>query len=204
MHKGGSLIFGFILVGMGAIFLLDNLGYVDSEYVFENFWPLILVLIGISMLFRRSRASVVSQSIPSQDKDAKPGTGEPFPDSSSDFLIRSTIFGDVEAKVTSKNFSGGSCSVIFGSIDIDLTQAELKPGQSTLRLNGIFGRIKVKVSAGVELAVNANLVAGEVTVRDQRRAGLFESMIYESSGFRASDRKLMIQASQVFGDVKVF
>jgi predicted membrane protein len=46
----GQAFGGIMLVLFGLIFLLSNMGYVDARYVFRNFWPLILVLIGARML----------------------------------------------------------------------------------------------------------------------------------------------------------
>ena len=48
-----SQIFGgLILIGIGAIFLLRQLGYTDFSigYVISNFWPVILILMGVQRL----------------------------------------------------------------------------------------------------------------------------------------------------------
>lgn len=198
MRNSGSLMIGLILIAFGAIFLLDNLGYVDSEYVFENFWPLVLVFIGLSMLLRRPRRFRQEEFVGGTT------TGEKrMFESSSDFVSRSAVFGEVDAKVYSKNFTGGKCSVVFGQIDIDLTEAQLAPGTSSLRLNSVFGSVRVTVPRGMEFSMNASLVAGELRINDNKRGGLFESSHYKSDGYDAADRKLMILASQVFGDIRV-
>lgn len=55
-RSGGSgLVFGLILLSAGVIFLLDNLGIVDSD-PFLQWWPLALIAIGISELIGGSRA----------------------------------------------------------------------------------------------------------------------------------------------------
>ena len=46
-----QMIWGLILAGLGTLFLLDNLGYVDAGSVFR-FWPLILIAIGASKMLR--------------------------------------------------------------------------------------------------------------------------------------------------------
>lgn len=45
----GNLVWGIILVILGLIFLLENLGYDIWEYV-GKLWPLILIIWGISKL----------------------------------------------------------------------------------------------------------------------------------------------------------
>lgn len=56
-HRGqrrSGLVFGLILLTAGALFLLDNLDMVDIEPYFE-WWPLILIAIGLSELVGGSR-----------------------------------------------------------------------------------------------------------------------------------------------------
>lgn len=44
-----------ILIVLGALFLLQNLGLLDFDLgrLLSTWWPLILILVGVSMLFRR-------------------------------------------------------------------------------------------------------------------------------------------------------
>jgi len=196
MRRSGSLSVGLLLIVVGILFLLDNLGYVNSEYLFENFWPLILVLIGVLLLFRRSYRAPRIGGISEK-------TATAFPESDSDFLVRSALVGNIEVKVTSKNFSGGSCSVVFGNIGMVLREAQPQIGQSTLKLNGVFGSIRVEAPADIAIAVNSTLVAGHIEVNDQKKSGLFETIVFKSPGFDTAQRKLIVQASQMFGNISV-
>lgn len=196
MRRSGSLSVGLLLIVVGTLFLLDNLGYVNSEYLFENFWPLILVLIGVLLLFRRSYRAPRIGGISEK-------TATAFPESDSDFLVRSALVGNIEVKVTSKNFSGGSCSVVFGNIGMVLREAQPQIGQSTLKLNGVFGSIRVEAPADIAIAVNSTLVAGHIEVNDQKKSGLFETIVFKSPGFDTAQRKLIVQASQMFGNISV-
>ncbi|MDQ0191914.1 cell wall-active antibiotics response protein LiaF [Paenibacillus wynnii] len=47
-----QIIGGLVLIGIGAIFLLRQLGYTDFSigYVFSNFWPVILIAMGVKRL----------------------------------------------------------------------------------------------------------------------------------------------------------
>lgn len=49
---GGRIIGGLVLIGIGAIFLLNQLGIVDVSlgYLFATYWPVFLILGGISQL----------------------------------------------------------------------------------------------------------------------------------------------------------
>jgi hypothetical protein len=51
----GSLTWGLILIGIGAVFLFAQLDILDFETVIHRYWPMILVVIGVPMLFQRRR-----------------------------------------------------------------------------------------------------------------------------------------------------
>lgn len=50
-------IAALVLIALGAIFLLNNLGYADVSLtrLLTTWWPAILIVVGISLLFRRGR-----------------------------------------------------------------------------------------------------------------------------------------------------
>jgi predicted membrane protein len=47
-RRGRPVFFGVMMVGLGLLFLLDNLNLVEARYFFRNFWPLLLVAWGLS------------------------------------------------------------------------------------------------------------------------------------------------------------
>ncbi len=53
-NNGSRVLFAYIVVGLGLIFLLSNFGLFDW-FRFGKLWPLILVAIGVAMLLRRDR-----------------------------------------------------------------------------------------------------------------------------------------------------
>ena len=46
-----------ILIVLGTFFLLNNLGVLDISlaYLIHKWWPLILIAVGISMMFKRGK-----------------------------------------------------------------------------------------------------------------------------------------------------
>ena len=50
--KRESLFWGIILLAIGMIFLLDNFGLdIDLWDVVTEYWPMVLVIIGIKMIY---------------------------------------------------------------------------------------------------------------------------------------------------------
>src|SRR5688572_24127977 len=41
---------GLAIIALGALFLFDSFGWIESRYVLRKAWPLIFVVIGISIL----------------------------------------------------------------------------------------------------------------------------------------------------------
>jgi len=53
--KSKSTIAAYILIGLGIIFLLSNLGWLPRlRPLMAQWWPLILIIVGILVLIRRS------------------------------------------------------------------------------------------------------------------------------------------------------
>ena len=48
--RGSSLFWGMALIGLGVLFLLQRLGIVE-HHLLHRFWPLLIVMAGISNLF---------------------------------------------------------------------------------------------------------------------------------------------------------
>jgi hypothetical protein len=52
-RSGGQLFLGLLLIGMGLLFLADNLYNLDIGPIWR-YWPFLLVLLGIQSLFNAS------------------------------------------------------------------------------------------------------------------------------------------------------
>lgn len=48
-RRVSAAIFGVILIGLGTIFMLDNLGYVDAFRIWE-YWPVVMIGFGLASL----------------------------------------------------------------------------------------------------------------------------------------------------------
>lgn len=66
-HRRPSLFWPIILIGVGVIFLLNNLGIIQGNpwALIVQFWPVLLIVIGLDILFGRRTAagSVISATL---------------------------------------------------------------------------------------------------------------------------------------------
>ena len=186
-----------ILITLGVLFLLDNLGIADFGTIISTYWPLILILIGIRIFFRYGRSS--TQSSPSGSVIS--GATQ---ESTASMINNSNVFGDVDLKFNSKEFRGGSISNTFGDMNIDLSEIALAEGEQLLKLDGVFGDLHVLVPKDIEIAVTTHSVFGDVRVLGNMKSGFGQEISYSSPNYSAASKKLRIVSNQVFGDVKVW
>jgi lia operon protein LiaF len=183
---------GVLLIAVGLLFLLDSMQVADFGDVIRTYWPLILIFFGLRSIIGRST-----------------GHTEPFaagPEGrvvSADGLHQSAVFGNLDIRVESRSFAGGSASTVFGELDVDLTAVTAKEGQSLLKLSGVLGGIRVRLPRDMEYAVSMNTVLGGLSVGDQRQDGFSPSLRYQTPGYVHASRTLMITASQVMGEISV-
>lgn len=123
---------GIIMIAIGSIFLLEDVGLFDIRNIWHIFWPAIIMVIGISLIIRRSGGYTGS-------------SGTEGKKSSLDFIDDFAIFGGRERTVDSQNFRGGKITAMFGGSEMDLRGAELAKGTNVLDVFVIFGGAEIIV-----------------------------------------------------------
>lgn len=122
---------GLLLLGIGSIFLADR--YYDLHYnLFSFFWPVIIIVIGIGMIFSKTFYTKTFK----HHRHFHPLTRETL---EGDYLDEAAIFGGSERVIHSTDFRGGKIVSIFGGSKIDLTQCQLASGDNIIEMTAIFG-----------------------------------------------------------------
>ncbi len=187
---------GIVLLILGMLFLLDNLDVLDFGDFISTFWPLALILIGIHLILK------VRRSKPSEPEiDNKQVNHNDI--ASTDKLSESNLFGDLKLTISSDKFRGGSVSNVFGDIEIDMSKCSMVPGRSNLAINGVFGDVNVYLPTGVKFTADCSAVAGDITIEDNHREGLFPRIAYNDRDFANTEIQLMIHGSIIFGSIRI-
>lgn len=105
-----------ILVSIGVFFFLPEFFNFDIR----DYWPLLLIFIGVSFFLRNRNTPGKSISEASAFDDL-------------------TLFGANEKSITSKQFAGGKTSTLFGGTKIDLRHAELGGNEAVIDVFTMFG-----------------------------------------------------------------
>ncbi len=124
---------GLILIAVGSFFLLPDIFVFSFDFV-ELFWPILLIVVGVSIIMFGGRALRWRNRHKTSTID-------------SGFLDVVTIFGGTEKRIANQVFKGGDIVNIFGGTEIDLTQAILNEGTNVLEITCVFGGISLVVPA---------------------------------------------------------
>jgi predicted membrane protein len=120
---------GYILIGIGTFFLLPRIIDVPDHF-FRNFWPAILVVIGLVFIFQWTR----KPGIPFDKTDVD----------NKDILDETAIFGGRNMSLVSDHFRGGKITSIFGGSKINLLYCKPVEG-CVIDVVTIFGGTKIYV-----------------------------------------------------------
>jgi predicted membrane protein len=137
-------IFGGILfLTVGTAFLLANFfGY----SIFAIIWPVVIIVIGFSIVFRPKRFSNIGHTT----KVAK------------DSVEESLIFWGMDQVIESNNFQGGNIDCVFGGFKLDLRGVKIKDG-ATLEVSCVFGGGELFLPRDVRVLLEGSSVMGGVT-----------------------------------------
>src|SRR5437660_6203642 len=189
-----NFYWGFILILFGFLLLLDNLGAIDFKEFISDYWPLLLILWGVSILARRRPRPAGAA-----------GAGVPSPELSSqidsELVHQSSVFGNIDVKVTSQQFKGGSISTVFGESFIDLSSAKFAEGEHELRVHGVFGESRIILPPDAAAAVSASSVLGELVIFGQRKGGFSSEIQHMTPNYAQVTNRMKISITRVFGSI---
>ncbi len=174
----GQFVTALIFIAIGIVFLGRNLKLfeVDLSLFFNLLWPVLLILIGISLL--RGRAQ---------------NGGGRFT-----FMGGTNIGGAQPWKLES-----GSYFSLMGGIEMDLTAAEIDEGETLLDLTAVMGGIDVKIPRDLAVIYEGSAVLGGVSFKDQEDGGIVGGRRVEYNLTPESSRVLRIQARAILGGVEI-
>lgn len=159
-EKTGNLI-GLLI---GVALLLGCQDIVDFEIIGKLILPIILVIIGVSIIFKDSIGKEVKKEIDKLNKKEKNKN-----EYCSTFSSQ-TINIDDELK-------NCELTAVFGEIKLDLMDAKITE-DIVINTTSIFGEIKINVPSNVKVKVKSTSIFGGVTNKNNEKEG---NVIYVNS-----------------------
>lgn len=161
-----------ILLAIGTYFILPKL--VPGMYLVDlwKFWPVLLIIAGISFITGRSKAKFAIE-VNSNTEDS---------------IDEVSIFGGNVSRVDSKNFKGGKITSIFGGSEVNMASARLSESGAVIELTAIFGGSKIIVPRDWHIQNEVVSILGGFT---DKRVSSPENIV--------SSKTLLIKGVCIFG-----
>ncbi|HKJ69800.1 MAG TPA: DUF5668 domain-containing protein [bacterium] len=183
---------GILLILVGILFLLTTLDILDLGDLFSDWWPVLIILVGVFKLRERDKMSaVVFIVIGAVLLTATVGIlswstiGRLWPvllilagvsllwqryrparsdlhADTSDTVLVRAIFGGVERHMKSSNFRGGIAEATFGGVELNLRGSTLSSDGAVLDLSAIFGGVELTVPDDWHVVVTGSPILGGI------------------------------------------
>jgi Cell wall-active antibiotics response LiaF, C-terminal len=174
MYKRGYIFIGGALIVLGLIFLLGQVLHMDM-------CPFILALgligIGVVMILR--------------PRFVPPGTA-----------VDVRILGDVKRR-GEWIAAGEELWVLIGDVTLDLTETQLLPGETTIRILGFVGSLKVLLPEALPLSVTSAAFLTSAKVFDRKVDTLLAPYEWASDGYAAAESRLCVEVMRFVSDLKI-
>ena len=162
-----------ILLAIGGFFIAPDLfPYVDFHDIFK-FWPLLLVLIGLSIYFRK-KPLIEHQNISA---------------TSDEIIDEVNVFGGGVSQIESNNFKGGKITAVFGGSEINLERCQMADHGAIIEMVTIFGGAKLIVPRGWNVKTEVVSIFG----------GFADKRTYYNETVADPSKILLIKGVAIFG-----
>ena len=189
----------FWLVPMiiGGFGLLDKF---NPDFNLSNYTaPLILVLLGLFFVFRRSNRYPSHEQRRGWREEWRAkrrgyeatATQNINTTSDGEWLDSTSVFGGAKKVIVSKNFKGGDITCFMGGAEVDLTKADIQ-GKVVMDITAVFGGVKLIIPPNWDLKIEITAVFGGV--EDKRPSHLVKA---------DPDKLLILDGAAVFGGIEV-
>ena len=161
---------GFVLIAIGGLTMLPN------------WWPLLLILLGLYLLTRGKNSTF---NIPGTPSAATPDDSER--------IEVVTVFGGCNKYLQSENFRGGTIFAAFGGSEINLYGCKLAEGTNFLDVTTIFGGSTITAPSDWNIQIDVTPIFGGVS--DKRIKS--PNIVYDNT------RILVIKGATIFGGIDI-
>lgn len=216
----GAATVGILIIGAGAILLGGNLGLIDSRYVFRNFGPVVLFVLGAVMLARRRHDQVLfglvlmfvgAWGFATQQQWIKihfwavigplllvlaggsvvwRAFNRPVPQGLGDAYIRTFAVFSGSELRPTVPFQGADLTAVMGGVKLDLSNAPMAHDTAVIDVFTLMGGAEIFVPREWDVTVRVVSLMGGVS--DKRRPSTLPAT-----------KHLIIQGMAVMGGVEI-
>ncbi|MDD4767369.1 MAG: cell wall-active antibiotics response protein [Desulfotomaculaceae bacterium] len=176
-RKSGALITGLILIALGLLITGHNLDLYELNFSFfwRIFWPVVIILIGWSLLRSTS------------------GSGG----------AHWAVMSGIELKQQGWKLEDGSYFALMGGVDMDLNAAEIPEGEISINATAVMGGIEIIVPPGITVEYEGTAVLGGVKFFNEDSGGVIAGRKSEYKGNPESRTKLILKCTAIMGGIEI-
>ncbi len=164
MRSQGQIFLGSALVLIGLVFLFGTLFHIDvSAFCF----PVGLILLGAWLLARPRMLA--------------PGVRSSF-----------VLLGDISRRGVWQP-ANEEILIGIGDVDLDFTQAEVPMGETTIRIYGLVGEVRVTVPQGIGVMVNSNGLLTDAKLFGKPQTSFVAPVETTNGDFATAERRVRIE-----------
>ena len=146
--KNNGKVSSAICLVIGIFLLLGSLDVFDFDILWEILLPAIVVIIGLSLIFGNKAKTTLKEKIDNTDF--------------SNVEVITATFGEQNINKAGEKFEKANLDAVFGSIKLDLRDADLK-NETYIKASAIFAGITILVPKDVEVKIKSTPIFGGVT-----------------------------------------
>ena len=173
-----SVIGGLIFLGLGILFLANNLHLIHFQ--FKDIWPFLLILIGIFIL---KNTIWIKQASSSKISD-------------NDIIDLALILGGGDFKFSSSNLKSGHIVAFMGGGTVDLRQADIEGESIVIEIFACMGGVELRVPNNWYVIFKAVPILGGM---DNSTTPVSDNQ----NGINKNKKNLIIKGMAVMGGIEV-
>jgi len=174
MRNKGQLIVGLVIVLIGLTLLVGNLLHVN---LWDFFWPLVLIGLGVWMLLR--------------PRTVRTGT-----------KVQQRLLGDIRRsggwQVTDEEFW-----ILIGDLKLDMSSAQIPEGETLIRTYGFVGDVKLVVPEGVGVSVSSTAFVTDSKVLGRKQDTFLATFRFASDNYETAERKIRLESTAFVTDLRI-
>jgi hypothetical protein len=176
MENRSQVIIGAILVALGLMLLVGRLIDVDLS---QFCWPVGLIVLGALVLLR-------PRMLP--------------PDT--EYTVRP--FGDIRRR-DGWRVRDEEIWMLFGDVHLDFRNADLRAGDTVIRIYGLIGDVDLLTPQDVAVQVSAGAFVTDMDAPGKHEDGFLASMVWRNAAYdeERTERRLRIEVSMFIADLDV-
>ena len=148
--QGNNKLWSTIWLAIGIVLLLCARDLLSFELISKLIVPVVLVLIGLSLIFKNSFNKKTQENIKKEVE--------------SDYT---STFASQNVRYENKEFNGANVDAIFGSVGLDLKNAIISSDQ-VINASSIFGGIEITAPENVNIKTKSTPIFGGIDNKTKR------------------------------------